>query len=43
VTYERPAIEQRVEVSEPVITVAAIGSPSVTATPTWKHDGQENS
>jgi hypothetical protein len=39
--YERPAIEQRVAVSGPVIT--APGSGSLVLTPTWKHDGQENS
>jgi hypothetical protein len=26
--YERPAVERRVKVEDPVITVAAIGSPS---------------
>jgi hypothetical protein len=41
--YERPAVERRVKVKDPVITVAAAGSP-VTPTPTWAPDtGTERS
>jgi hypothetical protein len=35
VTYERPAIEQRVEVSNPVI--AGLSAGSTPTTPTWTH------
>jgi hypothetical protein len=39
--YERPAIEQRVQVTGPVITVATVGSPTV-QTPTWvPHDTRD--
>lgn len=40
--YERPAVERRVKVKDPVITVAA-ASPA-TATPTWaSHDEPDES